>query len=111
MDSIERNDAGLIFINGGLENGGFDLFTDNCGIYFETGFNDAKNWYEIGNAVIRVSADFSGTDNINPDQGKVILYPGDFVTDASSNYDFTPYNTTIRVEAGQVVEMKRIYMP
>ena len=98
-------------INGGLENGGFDLVTDDCGIYFETGYNDAKNWYQIGEATIRVSADLTGTDNIDPAQGEVIFYPGSFLVGEVTNYDFTPYNTTIRVEEGQIVEIHRVYVP
>ena len=107
--SKEQSETGTISINGGLENGGFDLATDNCGIFYETGFNDVKNWYEIGEATIRVSTDFIGIDNADPERGEVIIYPGDFLIGAVTNYDFTPYNTTIRVEDGQIVEMNRVY--
>lgn len=109
--SKEQNEAGTIFINGGLENGGLDLVTDDCGIFYETGFNDVKNWYEIGEATIRVSVDFKGIDNADLEQGEVIIYPGDFLIGAVTNYDFTPYNTTIRVEDGQIVEMNRVFTP
>ena len=109
--SKEQNEAGTIFINGGLENGGLDLVTDDCGIFYETGFNDVKNWYEIGEATIRVSVDFKGYDNADLEQGEVIIYPGDFLIGAVTNYDFTPYNTTIRVEDGQIVEMNRVFIP
>ena len=109
--SKEQNEAGTIFINGGLENGGLDLVTDDCGIFYETGFNDVKNWYEIGKATIRVSVDFKGYDNADLEQGEVIIYPGDFLIGAVTNYDFTPYNTTIRVEDGQIVEMNRVFIP
>ena len=109
--SKEQNEAGTIFINGGLENGGFDLVTDDCGIFYETGFNDVKDWYEIGEATIRVSVDFKGYDNADLEQGEVIIYPGDFLIGAVTNYDFTPYNTTIRVEDGQIVEMNRVFIP
>jgi hypothetical protein len=109
--SKEQNEAGTIFINGGLENGGLDLVTDDCGIFYETGFNDVKNWYEIGEATIRVSVDFKGIDNADLEQGEVIIYPGDFLIGAVTNYDFTPYNTTIRVEDGQIVEINRVFIP
>ena len=109
--SKEQNEAGTICINGGLENGGFDFVTDDCGIFYEIGFNDTKNWYEVGEATIRVSADFKGIDNADLEQGEVIIYPGDFLIGAVTNYDFTPYNTTIRVEDGQIVEMDRVYTP
>ena len=111
VNSIERNDNGLVYINGGLEEGGFDLFTDESGIFYETGFDDAKNWYEVGEATICVSADFAGYDNADPEQGELIIYPGDLLTGAVLDYNFTPYNTTIRVEDGQIVEMNRRYTP
>ena len=111
VTSLERSEGGILYINGGLEEGGFDLVTDDSGIFFETGFNDAKNWYEVGEATIRVSVDFLGYDNADPEQGEVVIYPGDFLIGEVENYDFTPYNTTIRVEEGQIVEMTRIFVP
>lgn len=111
VTAMERTAGGLLCINGGQEAGGFDLFTDESGIFFEVGFNDAKNWYEVGEATIRVSADFEGLDNTDPEQGEVVLYPGDFLTGAVTDYNFTPYNTTIRVEGGQIVELNRMYTP
>jgi hypothetical protein len=109
--SIEENEAGRISINGGLENDGFDLATDDSGIFYEVGFNDSKNWYQVGEATIRVSADFEGIDHADLDLGEVIIYPGDFLIGAVTNYDFTPDNTTVRVEDGQIVEMNRRFVP
>ena len=111
ITAMERSAGGTIYINGGLEEGGFDLVTDESGIFYETGFNDAKNWYEVGEATIRVSADFQGLDNSNPDLGEIVLYPGSFLIGEVTDYNFTPYNTTIRVEGGQIVEMNRMYTP
>ena len=111
VTSIEQNDAGTVYINGGLDNGGFDLVTDDCGVFYEMGYNDHKNWYQVGEATIRVSADFKGSDCADPELGEVVIYPGDFFVDAVTNYDFTPYNTTIRIEGGQIVEMNRRYIP
>ena len=111
VTSIEQNDAGTVYINGGLDNGGFDLVTDDCGVFYEMGYNDHKNWYQVGEATIRVSADFKGSDCADPELGEVVIYPGDFLVDAVTNYDFTPYNTTIRIEGGQIVEMNRRYIP
>lgn len=111
VNSIERNDAGTIVINGGLDADGIELATDEDGIFYERGFNDAKNWYEVGEATIRVSADFEGVDGADLEKGEVTIYPGDFLVGAVTNYDFTPYNTTVRVENGQIVEMNRVYIP
>ena len=111
VNSLERSESGLLYINGGLEEGGFDLVTDESGIFYETGFNDAKNWYEVGEETIRVSVDFKGYDDADPDKGEVIYYPGDFLIEGVVEYGFTPHNTTIRVAEGQIVEMHRVYVP
>lgn len=111
IGSIERMDGGVISVNGGLEAGGFDLVTDDCGVFYERGYNDAKNWYEAGEATIRVSVDFIYYDNSDLDRGEVVYYPGSFLIGEVTDYHFTPHNTTIRVENGQIVEMNRIYVP
>ena len=110
VQAMEQTDN-VISINGGLEAGGFDLATDESGIFFEQGYNDAKNWYEVGEATIRVSVDFMYYDNSYMDAGERVYYPGDFLFGAVTDYNFTPYNTTVRVENGQIVEMFREYMP
>ena len=111
ITAMERSESGILSINGGTEQGGLELVTDESGVFYETGFDDVKNWYEVGKATIRVSTEFKGSDNSNPEQGEVTIYPGDFLTDAITDYNFTPHNTTIRVEGGQVVELNRIYTP
>ncbi len=111
VTSVEQNEAGTVMINGGLEAGGFDLVTEDNGVFFEAGFNDAKNWYEVGTATLRVSADMEGIDNADPELGEVTFYPGDLLNNSIENFHFTPHNTTIRVESGQIVEMNRRYVP
>ena len=84
---------------------------DECGVFYAAGANDTKDWYEIGEATIRVSVDFQGYDQADPELGEVIFFPGSFLVNEVTNYDFTPWNTTIRVEDGQVVELYRMYTP
>ena len=108
VETMETLESGLLFINGGMEEGGYDLWHDESGVYFEHGFNDAKAYQPIGEATIRVSVDFEGTN----ESGEVIYYPGSFLTDYHGVvYDFTPYNTTIVVEDGQVLHMTHIFTP
>lgn len=107
VESLETLESGIIFINGGMENSGYDLWHNDSGVYFEHGFNDAKAYYPLGEATIRVSADFKFTDNT--DKGEVIYYPGDFLTEyVDIDYSFTPDNTTVVVENGQIIAMTRI---
>lgn len=111
INSIERKDNASIAINGGLDADGFELDTGDNGIFYEQGYNDAKNWYEVGMATIRVSVDFRCHDTSDLEKGEVLYYPGSFLIGEVTDYNFTPYNTTIRVENGQVVEMHRVYIP
>ena len=111
VTALEQKPDGTVCINGGLDENGIDLVTDDDSVFYEMGFSDAKNWYEVGEATIRVSVDFAGYDHSDLDQGEVIIYPGDFLVGAVTDYNFTPHNTTIRVAEGQIVEMQRRYTP
>ena len=112
VTSLEKNDKGLVIINGGEENGGYDLFTDDSGVYYEMGFNDTKAYYPLGEATIRVSVDFNFYDNSDIEAGEKMFYPGDFlIDDAGIRYDFNANNTTIVIEDGQIIAMNRIYTP
>ena len=110
--TLERTEHGLVIINGGEENGGYDLYTDDSGVYYEMGFNDTKAYYPLGEATIRVSIDFKFYDNSDIEAGEKMFYPGDFlIDDAGIRYDFTANNTTIVIEDGQIIQMNRIYTP
>ena len=109
--SLDRNENGTVFINGGLDENGFDLITNDSGIYYESGYNDVKNWYEVGKATIRVSTDFTYHDTSDLEAGEILYYPGSFLVGEVTDYNFTPFNTTIRIEDGQIIEMHRVYTP
>ena len=111
ITSLERNEKGLL-INGGLDNGGYEFGTDDTTVWYECGYSDAKSYYELGKATIRVSADMNFYDSSDLDKGEVMYYPGDFLTDkAGIVYHFVPGNTSIVIEDGKIIEMYRSYMP
>lgn len=111
VTSKEQNEAGTIFINGGFDNDGIDLVTDDSGVFYEVGYNDSKNWYEAGTVTLQLADHFTGIDNADLDYRDLLLTHDSLMMDNIINYDFTPYNTTIRVENGKVVEMERRYTP
>lgn len=112
ITSLNETAYGSIEINGGLDVGGYELRTDEHTVYYETGYSDVKSYYELGEATLRVSADFTFTDKMDLDKGAVTYYPGDFLTDeAGIFYSFTPHNTSIVIQDGQVISMERIYTP
>lgn len=111
ITSLDTKENGTILINGGLDENGFDLITDETGVFYECGYSDTKNWYEIGEATIRVSTDFVYHDTSDLEAGERLYYPGSFLVGEVTDYNLTPYNTTIRVENNQIIEMHRVYTP
>ncbi len=112
ITEVERLDSGLVRINGGEENGGFDLVSNDSTVYYETGMNDIKAYYEIGKVTLPVSDEFEYIDESNPDAEAKIYYSGDFLTDDFEiEYSFTPNNTSIVIENGTIIKMNKVYMP
>ena len=112
ITSLEQNDYGTILINGGLERNGFELSNNDSGVWFESGYNDVKSYYEIGKKTIRVSPDFEFYDSSDLDKGEGVYYPGDFLKDdAGIVYHFVPNNTSIVIENGMIIKMYRKYIP
>lgn len=112
IESLETLESGILLINGGMENDGYDLWHDESGVYFEHGYNDMKSYYPIGETTMRVSTEFNFVDSSDLDKGEVTYYPGDFLTDAAGIvYNFSPNNTSIVVEDGKIIHMTRIYTP
>ena len=112
VTELQRLESGLVRINGGEENGGFDLISNGGTVYYETGMDDAKAYYELGEVTLPVSAEFEYLDQSELDAGIKTYYPGDFLgDDAEIEYDFSPYNTTILIENGIVTKMNKTYMP
>lgn len=112
VSSIERSENGSVIINGGLDVGGHQLSTDNSGVFYETGYNDAKSWYAVGEASFKVSPDFVFTDGSDLDNPPATYYAGDFLTEGSGIfYHFVPSNTKIVIEGGEIITMERVYIP
>ena len=112
VDSLERTESGMVMINDGLDNGGYDFWHNDSGVYYEQGYSDVKSYYALGEATIRVSTDFEFVDRSDLDKGEAIYYPGDFLTDdVGIYYHFTPNNTSIVIEDGQITNMTRVYTP
>ena len=112
ITEVEHTASGLVRINGGEENGGFDLVSNDNTVYYETGMNDIKAYYELGKVILPVSVDFRYIDESEPEKEAKTYYPGDFLTDyAGLEYNFTPNNTTIVIEDGVIIRMNKVYMP
>ena len=112
VNTVECNDYGTVLINGGLDEGGIDLATDDSGIYYAQGYSDMKSWNLLGEAEYPVSEDFVFTDSANLDLGAVDFSAQDLLEDVPAEvFGFYPQNTTVRIEDGRIVAMERIYTP
>ena len=112
VTELERLDSGLVRINGGEENGGFDLVSNDSTVYYEMGMNDIKAYYELGRVTLPVSDEFVYIDESDLDAEAKIYYAGDFLTDdADIEYNFSPNNTSIVIENGVITKMNKVYMP
>jgi len=112
ISSIERKESGLVLINGGLDKGGFELYTEGNTVYYEKGYSDSKFYYELGKVTLPVSKDFIYNDASDLDKDAVIFHAEDFLNDAAGiHYYFNANNTTIQIEKGYVTAMTRVYVP
>lgn len=112
VTNLDRDDSGDVRINGGLDVGGYELRTDESGVYFEISYSDIKSYYAIGETTLPVSADFTYTDSSNPDEDPVVYSSNDFLTEGTGIvYHFVPDNTSIVIEGGEIVSMSRVYTP
>ena len=112
VNKLERNEFGTILVNGGLDEGGVDLASDDSGIYYAQGYSDVKYWNLLGENQFPVSENFVFTDCVDPEAGEVTYSAGELVENLpGTEYGYQPQNTTVRIENGQVVAMERIYTP
>lgn len=112
ISSIERAENGSVLINGGLDLGGFCLYTSDNTVYYELGYSDTKSYYALGKVSLPVSPDFICNDSSDLDKGAVSYRAEDFLAGTGSvDYLFNAHNTTIQIEAGIVTAMTRVYTP
>ena len=112
VTEIERLETGLVRINGGEENGGFDLVSNDSTVYYESGMNDIKAYYELGGVTLPVSDEFEYVDESDLDADAKKYLAGDFLKDdAGIEYNFSPNNTSIVIENGTIIKMNKTYMP
>lgn len=111
ITSLVRTEHG-VQINGGLDVGGYELITNDNTVYYEIGYSDVKSYYELGEVVLPVSAEFTFTDSFDLDLGEVIYSSADLTKeDTKIPYYFNPQSTSIVIENGEVIAMYRMYTP
>lgn len=103
---------GVIMINGGLGQDGYEFFEDKDGYFYSIGYSDKKTFYKVGNISIPVSDDFVYYDSSDLDKEAKKYTLNDFtINDVYFEYAGGPDNATIVIKDGKVVEMTIGYMP
>lgn len=114
VDSIERRNN-FVVINGGIEQGGVELTASSGGTYRATTLDDHSVYRELGKRNIPLAADF-----LIVDCGENPTDPNDTIRSAQSTYvnslgdynrEFSPLNTCVRIEGGEIKEIHRRWIP
>lgn len=107
----KTEENGLVLINGGLEQGGVTLTSDDNGVYYELGVDDVKCYRSIGTVTMELSADCTVTDSSDaehPDKAAQVSQLAELAKDGTG---FIAANTTITIADGKVVSIARSYLP
>lgn len=114
VDTVERSDNGYVQINGGLDGNGYDLMTDDSGVYREKTWDDEDVFQLIGKTVLPVDQDFTFDDSSDLDNPARELYAGDFLEEmqnSEKDYACSPQACTVRVAGGKIVNITLVYVP
>ena len=116
VTSIEKNDEyHLVSINGGIEQpGGLDLKLEDDDTYRTMTFDDYPLYYEMGEKTMPLAEDVVLKDSSADPQAEAVETTGADAVAAAINADpdnWTTYNTTLVVQGGKVLEVRRIWVP
>lgn len=115
VKSIEKNDQyHLVTINGGMEEQyGLDLLLEDD-TYRTMTFDDYPVYYEMGEKTLPLAKDVVLKDSSADPQAEAVETTGASAVAAAINADpdnWTVYNTTLVVQEGKIVEVRRIWVP
>ena len=102
---------GFVTINGGLEQGGVDLTSDDSGVYYAVGLDDAKSYHELGRITVPVAEGFVLTDNSDLEHPDATYAASDLAKLAGESVGFTANNTLATIEHGELTVLARSYTP
>ena len=106
-----EDENGFVTINGGLEQGGVDLTSDDSGVYYAVGLDDAKSYHELGKVTVPVAEGFVLTDNADPEHPDETYAAANLAELAASEPGFTANNTLATIEHGKLTVLVRSYTP
>lgn len=114
VESIERNeDNGTVSINGGIEEGGVDLWRSRD-VYRTVTYDDYPVYYMVGELVLPMDENVTLSDSSSGvDAAPVEIDGTNSVSSAVSDDldSWTEYNTTVFTTDGKVSSILRIWVP
>ena len=112
INSIEKEENGAVLINGGIDNDGFTLATDDSTIYHLFDYNDANVYNEVGKVSLKLAKDFAMNDSSDLDNPDATYTAEDLLKEESDiNFIFTPNDTTAQIANNEIVSITRIFTP
>ena len=115
VKSIERDeDAGSVTINGGIEEGGLELWIDHD-VYRTVTMDDYPVYYAMGELTLPMQEDVSISDTSADVQvDSAVVSEG--IKDVEAAFDadpddWTANNTTVFTDGGKVSGVNRVWVP
>ena len=114
VESIERNEeTGIVSINGGIEQGGVDLWRSND-VYRTVTYDDYPVYYMIGEFVLPMDENITLSDSSSGVDAASVETNGTNSVASAVGADldsWTEYNTTVSTTDGKVSNILRIWVP
>lgn len=103
----------VIWVNGGIENGGAEFIAYDGGTFRYFGFDDHATFTELGTVRLEVSDDVEFVDSSDPGDNDTFHTADDFENTEGNEADpgFSQFNSEIRVVDNVVVEINRWFIP
>ena len=116
VQSIEKNDRySIVSINGGMENeNGLDLMQMDEDRYRTLTFDDYPVYYSVGEKTCPLAEDVVLKDSSADPQAETVETAGADAVAAALNAEpdgWYVYNTTVVVQGGKILEVRRIWVP
>lgn len=114
VESIERDDdAGEVIINGGVEEGGLELWVDHY-VYHTVTFNGYPVYYVIGEITLPMAEDVGLSDTSADPQADAVLADG--IEEVTEVFNANPENwncnnTTVFTDSGKVSSVLHVWVP
>ena len=114
VESIERSEeTGIVSINGGIEQGGVDLWRSND-VYRTVTYDDYPVYYMVGELVLPMDENITLSDSSSGVDAASVETNGTNGVASAVGADldsWTEYNTTVSTTDGKVSNILRIWVP